>query len=104
MFNFDTKVNVTFRKNIKEVEIKTDKANVDMLGVGGPSLKKITIQVRGITFHSFCDVVGPSKVTTFEVKIQNTVGKLSQNQRCHGQQNNKRKITLSISNSLLQVY
>ena len=95
---------MTFGNDITEVEIKTDKANVDMLGVGGPSLKKITIQVRGITFHSFCDVVGPSKVTTFEVMIQNTVGKLSQNQRCHGQQNNKRKITLSISNSLLQVY
>ena len=102
MFNFDTKVNVTFRQNIEEVEIKTDKANVDLLGVGGPSLKKMTIQVRGVNFHNFCDVFGPSKVTTFEVNIDGTLGKMSQNQRCHGHQNG-RKINLKVSNSQLLV-
>ena len=97
---------MTFRKNIEEVEIKTDKANVDLLGVGGPSLKKMTIQVRGvrvgINFHNFCDVFGPSKVTTFEVNIDGTLGKISQNQRCHGHQNG-RNINLKVSNSHLLV-
>lgn len=90
-----------FSKAIEEVEIKTAKAKIDLIGVGGPSLKKITIQVNGIALHNLCDILGPSKVTTFEVNIDGAVGKLSQNQRCHG--HHGRKITLEISKSLLQV-
>merc|ERR1711934_1334696 len=42
---FQTPVNVTFGDNIEEVQIKTERATVDLRGVGGPSLKKLEIQV-----------------------------------------------------------
>ena len=101
---FGTKVNVTFRDNIEEVEIATENAMVDLLGVGGPSLKKLAIKVaKGISLHSICDLIGPSKGDTFEVDIDDTIGRLSQNQHCSGGRNGRRKIELQISNSILQV-
>ena len=92
---------MAFGESIEEVEIKTDKVKVDMVGVGGPSLKKMTIEVKGIKVHNLCDVIaGTSEGTTFEVKLENTVAELSQNQRCSGGQG-KRKIALHVSNSIL---
>ena len=95
---------MTFRDNIEEVHIKTEKAMADLLGVGGPSLKKLEIQVaKSISLHNICDLIGQSKGNTFEVDIDETIGRLSQNQHCTGGQNGKRKIELQISNSKLLV-
>ena len=99
----DTKVNVTFHDNIEEVEIKHPEAMVDLLGIGGPSLKKLKVEVKKIDLFSLCDVVGQTKGTTFEVDIENTICELFQNQHCSGGQNGWRKIELQISDSTLVV-
>ena len=37
---------MTFRDNIEKVEISTKKSTADLLGVSGPSLKKLEIKGR----------------------------------------------------------
>ena len=94
---------MTFRDSIEEVEIKHPEAMVDLLGIGGPSLKKLKVEVKKIDLFSLCDVVGQTKGTTFEVDIDNTICELFQNQHCSGGKNGRRKIELQITNSILVV-
>ena len=96
---------MTFGDNIEEVEIKTEGARVDLLGIAGKSLNRLEIQVQGIDLHNLCDLIGQSKGSTFEVDIEGTIGRLSQNQQCsRGRpQDSRRNIELDISNSKLEV-
>ena len=97
---------MTFRDNIEKVEISTKKSTADLLGVSGPSLKKLEIKgAKGVSLHNICGLIGRSKGSTFEVDINDTPNRLYQNQKCSGgrPQDSRRKIELQISNSMLEV-